>query len=214
MLAWRAAVLRCMPAGSCSTEGLPSGTKPAQAWTCGLCVSAYACCHVQVMGARSFKGPVLALLAANTAVTMTQTDGFLSTRLFNEFYSGFPTRMDAVISGGGRCCSTLCTPQRAAAHARLHTSSCMGVQAGALSGSCQSSCLERDRVGTTHVLIGYVWPAGFALVSFFNVLIILSLGFVDEEEKKKISIPHRAEFTRANSAYSNHSCGGLNGIQT
>ena len=56
--------------------------------------------HGQVMGARSFKGPVLALLAANTAVCMSQCDGFLSTRLFNEYYSHFPTRIDSVVTGG------------------------------------------------------------------------------------------------------------------
>ena len=54
---------------------------------------------LQVMGARTWKNPVLALLAANTAVSMTQTDGFLSTKLFNEYYGQFTHRIDTVIGG-------------------------------------------------------------------------------------------------------------------
>ena len=53
----------------------------------------------QVMGARTWKNPCLALLAANTAVSMTQCDGFLSTKLFNEYYGQFNHRISTVIGG-------------------------------------------------------------------------------------------------------------------
>lgn len=55
--------------------------------------------RAQVMGVRTFRTPVLALLAANTAVAMVQCDGFLSTKLFNEFYGGFPVRINTVVAG-------------------------------------------------------------------------------------------------------------------
>ena len=115
------------------------------------------CLPGQVMGARSFKGPVLALLAANTAVTMTQTDGFLSTRLFNQFYSGFPTRMDAVISGGGLAGFLLLQKHACAApHACLCANPrCKGMhaeQAGdspSLMRKCTSSIPCRSSVAAT-----------------------------------------------------------------
>jgi hypothetical protein len=67
------------------------------------------------------------------------------------------------------------------------------------------------------VLIGAPACAGFALVSIFNVLMILALGFVDEEAGSKIAMPQQQRpgfsavrqnsMQRQNSAYSNHSCG-------
>lgn len=54
---------------------------------------------VQVLGARAWKNPVLALLAINTAIAMKQTDGFLSTKLTDPTYSAYPGRMDTTIAG-------------------------------------------------------------------------------------------------------------------
>ena len=55
---------------------------------------------VQLLGARAWKMPVLALLAINTAIAMKQTDGFLSTKLVDPTYAAFPGRMDTTIAGG------------------------------------------------------------------------------------------------------------------
>lgn len=55
---------------------------------------------VQLLGARTWKMPVLALLAINTAIAMKQTDGFLSTKLVDPTYAAFPGRMDTTIAGG------------------------------------------------------------------------------------------------------------------
>ncbi len=74
---------------------------------------------VQLLGARSWKMPVLALLAINTAIAMKQTDGFLSTKLVDPTYSTFPGRMDTTIAGGSQtraplhvACFALCGAQR------------------------------------------------------------------------------------------------------
>ncbi len=54
---------------------------------------------VQLLGARAWKNPVLALLAINTAIAMKQTDGFLSTKLMDPTYAAYPGRMNATIAG-------------------------------------------------------------------------------------------------------------------
>jgi len=54
---------------------------------------------VQLLGARAWKNPVLALLAINTAIAMKQTDGFLSTKLVDPTYASYPGRMDTTIAG-------------------------------------------------------------------------------------------------------------------
>ena len=45
--------------------------------------------------------------------------------------------------------------------------------------------------------------AGFALVSIFNILIILSLGFVDEEACNRVTV-HQHQQQQQPSAYSNY----------
>lgn len=55
---------------------------------------------VQLLGARAWRMPVLALLAINTAIAMKQTDGFLSTKLVDPTYAAFPGRMNTTIAGG------------------------------------------------------------------------------------------------------------------
>ena len=54
---------------------------------------------MQLLGARAWKNPVLALLAINTAIAMKQTDGFLSTKLVDPTYASYPGRMDTTIAG-------------------------------------------------------------------------------------------------------------------
>ena len=71
---------------------------PCKALTCML--------YIQLLGARAWKAPVLALLAINTAIAMKQTDGFLSTKLVDPTYAAFPGRMDTTIAGA--CSGPLC----------------------------------------------------------------------------------------------------------
>ena len=54
---------------------------------------------MQLLGARAWKNPVLALLAINTAIAMKQTDGFLSTKLVDPTYAVYPGRMNTVVAG-------------------------------------------------------------------------------------------------------------------
>lgn len=48
---------------------------------------------------RSWKSTVLALLAVNTAVCMTQCDGFLGTKMTDPYWNGLPERMNTAIAG-------------------------------------------------------------------------------------------------------------------
>ena len=54
---------------------------------------------MQLLGARVWKNPVLALLAINTAIAMKQTDGYLSTKLVDPTYAAYPGRMNTTIAG-------------------------------------------------------------------------------------------------------------------
>ena len=54
---------------------------------------------MQLLGAKAWKNPVLALLAINTAIAMKQTDGFLSTKLVDPTYASYPGRMNTTIAG-------------------------------------------------------------------------------------------------------------------
>ena len=72
--------------------------------------------YTQLLGARAWKAPVLALLAINTAIAMKQTDGFLSTKLVDPTYAAFPGRMDTTIAGA--CSGPLCCCHAASLNAR------------------------------------------------------------------------------------------------
>jgi hypothetical protein len=48
---------------------------------------------------RTWKVPVLALLAVITAVNMNQVDAFIGTKMVDPYWSTLPLRMNAAIAG-------------------------------------------------------------------------------------------------------------------
>ncbi|KAK9919148.1 hypothetical protein WJX75_009724 [Coccomyxa subellipsoidea] len=54
---------------------------------------------VGILGMRAWKPAVMALLAANTSLTMIQTDSWLQTKGLDPYYSLFDSRCNVLISG-------------------------------------------------------------------------------------------------------------------
>ncbi|EIE24916.1 hypothetical protein COCSUDRAFT_47007 [Coccomyxa subellipsoidea C-169] len=90
---------------------------------------------VGIMGLRAWKPAVMALLAANTALTMIQADSWLQTKGLDPYYGLFESRCNVLISG-------------------------------------------------------------YVLLSIFNVLLIIVLGFIDEEGTK-ISVPQQSAYSNS-----------------
>ena len=206
--AWCSAEARaCVQASALLKHSYPQDILPQclflTSWPPLPCNRLYCMLYMQLLGARAWKAPVLALLAINTAIAMKQTDGFLSTKLVDPTYAAFPGRMDTTIAGAcleptlflamaGPSQLQMCMQSHA--HAAL---SCIFLEELGVPGNAHMQIPEEHGLEfSIHFCANSsMLAAGFGLVSIFNVFLILVLGVADEESKAAAREPMRSAYS-------------------